>query len=299
MYVRLNSSSGMAGYRGLGDAYADQLATIQNSLGPLMSSDAMSALMARLANDRQSVFGLSTIIGMAQNGNNNSGASATLSNLANLLSQDPNFASVYYSGLKRIGSSNAYLFPNGDVVQCDPFNIDLCIQDQRNFAYSASTLQNQGGLKVIVYSDPNSVYTNPYGNSPLAAPPTQPTNQTFVQPFMPSWAQTPAQAPAAPPVQPVYVPLAPEMTQPASQPAMNMNVMQAAPQNQLYQPSPLITPPSPAGPASAGALPAAAATSSGSGVLDSAMSWISANPMLAAAGALGALFLFGGMGGRR
>ena len=292
MYVRLNGASGLSGYRGLGDAYSDQLATIQNTLGPLMSSSAMSALMAVLNSSRQAVFGLSTIIGMAQNGNNNSGASATIANLANLLSQDPSFANVYYSGMKPIPGTNAYLFPNGDVIDCS-LGTGVCIQDSRSYVgQTPPAVKNVGGLQVLYYDHSQST-AGPSGASYAVA--SSPASQSYVQPFMPSWAQTPAQAPAAPPAQPVYVPAAaPEMTAPAVQ----SNLMQAAPQNQLYQPSPLITPPSPAGPASAGALPAAS-TSTGSGVLDSAMSWISANPMLAAAGALGALFLFGGMGGRR
>ncbi len=115
----------------------------------------------------------------------------------------------------------------------------------------------------------------------------------------PNYSPGPAYTPAASPAsgggtQPAYVP-------PAN---VQNNVMQPAPQAQ-YQALPLITPPPPGGASSAGALPAAVSAGSSlsslvpSGVLDSAMSWISANPMLAAGGVLALLFMFGGMGGRR
>lgn len=130
----------------------------------------------------------------------------------------------------------------------------------------------------------------PTGGGSIFPPPGPPQINPQIYPLMP-----PPQVPLTPANQPIYALPQPINPQPTDRiPAPTPPVLAPA-----YTPNYTGVPTAPVMTPAASSSSSSSTAASSSDFVGSITSWISANPMLAAGAAVGALFIFGGMGGRR
>jgi len=310
MYISLNSASGLSGYRrGFGDANSDlrasNLQTVMGLLSPYMSSAAASALQNFL---QSSVAGLSRIYTIVTAWRDGVGCPPycvpDFAGLAKALSYNPAILETLQGSGSIALPDGTVLLGNANVISSQWFSSGMPNYDPSKLAQfpQCGPPQSVGAAPVCYQlADSGSAAAQAAmiaAATPPAAPPAaaiSPATQ-YVPPVAVVPVTAPENVPAASAVSyPTFVP----------SPVAVKPVPITTPISSILAASTVAGPATPAsaaisnGPTAGLALtPASASSPTGNATLDSAMNWISANPMLAAGIALGALFLFSS-GGKR